>query len=120
MEKKTLVMGASLKPERYSNRAVRLLRRFGHPTEAFGLREGTIDDVKIHTRLTPFEDIHTVTLYLGPQNQSGYTDYIKSLKPQRVIFNPGTENPAFADELRQQGTEVVENCTLVMLNYEMF
>ena len=113
-------MGASLKPERYSHRAVKLLKDFEHPVEAFGLRKGEIAGVKITDTLEPFDDIHTVTMYIGPQNQKGYTDYIKSLKPKRVIFNPGTENPAFAEELREQGVEVVENCTLVMLNYDMF
>ncbi len=119
--KKTLVLGASPKPERFSNKAVRLLRKFGHPVVAVGLRDAVIEDVPI---IRPEEvkekDIHTVTLYLSPENQKAYYDFILSLQPKRVIFNPGTENPELQKLLEEKGIETVENCTLVMLRSGLF
>ncbi len=119
--KKTLVLGASPKPERYSNKAVRLLRKFGHPVVAVGLRNDVIEDIPI---IRPEEvkekDIHTVTLYLSPKNQKAYYDFILSLQPKRVIFNPGTENPELKKLLEEKGIETVENCTLVMLRSGLF
>ena len=93
MSKKTLVMGASENVQRYSNMAIRKLRQFKHDVVAHGLREGEVVDVPIATDLLPYENIDTVTLYLNPKNQEVYYDYILNLKPNRVIFNPGTENP---------------------------
>jgi predicted CoA-binding protein len=118
--KKTLVLGASEKVDRYSNKAVRLLLEYGHPVIAHGLRNGKIKDVEILTEKPQDKDIHTVTLYLGPQNQVGYYDYLVGLQPKRVIFNPGTENPVLKQKLVQSYIEVVEYCTLVMLKHEMF
>ena len=115
MSKKTLVLGASLKAERYSNIAIHRLRKYGQYTVAIGLRPGEVDDVKIHTDLVPFTNIDTVTLYLNPQRQEAYYDYILGLKPKRVIFNPGTENPEFYKKLEKNGVEVEVACTLVML-----
>ena len=92
--KKTLVLGASPKSERYSNKAVRLLRKFGHPVVAVGLRDAVIEDVPIiRPEEVKEQDVHTLTLYLSPKNQNAYYDFILSLHPKRVIFNPGTENP---------------------------
>jgi predicted CoA-binding protein len=119
-QKRTAVFGASIKPERYSNRAINMLREYGHPVEAIGLREGRVADVDIQTGLPELKDIHTVTMYLGPQNQDPYYDYIIGLNPRRVIFNPGTENPAFAEKLREKGIDVVESCTLIMLGSGAF
>ncbi len=120
MSKKTLVLGASLKEERYSNVAIHRLRKFNIDTVAIGLRAGIVDDVKIHTDLVPFTDINTVTLYLNPQRQQPYYDYILSLKPSRVIFNPGTENPEFYEMLNEQGITVEPACTLVMLSTRQY
>ncbi len=120
MNKKTLVIGASLKPERYSNKAIRLLRRFNHPVEAIGLKNGKVADVELKTGFPDLKSIHTVTLYLGPARQDVYYDYLKKLQPERVIFNPGTENNEFIEILRKQGIETVENCTLVMLNSGLY
>ena len=83
---------------------------------AVGLREGSIGDVQIVKPYPEFTDIHTITLYVGPKNQSLYHDYILKINPQRVIFNPGTENQELEDLLRSKGIEVVENCMLVMLS----
>lgn len=114
--RKTLVMGASPNPSRYSFLAVRLLNQHQIETVAFGLKSGDINGVVI-TKLLPQENnIDTVTLYLNPTNQIPYVDYIMKLKPRRVIFNPGTENQEFADELKKHGIEPIEACTLVMLN----
>lgn len=113
---KTLVLGASQKPERYSNMAIRSLRKHGIEVVAIGARKGIVENVEIQTELKDFEDIHTVTLYLSPKNQTPYNSYIISLKPKRIIFNPGTENPELEKLARENGIDVVEGCTLVMLS----
>jgi predicted CoA-binding protein len=112
---KTLVIGASEKPERYANMAVKLLREYKHEVLAIGLQEGAIDDVPIQTGQPAFEDVDTVTLYVGPQRQDPFFDYLIGLKPRRVIFNPGTENPVLQEKLSHNGIEPIEACTLVML-----
>ena len=118
--KATVVFGSSIKPMRFSNKAIKKLRQYGHPVYALGLREGEVGDVKIQTGKPVLKDVHTITMYLGLQNQTEYYDYIQSLNPKRVIFNPGTENGEFANTLRENGIEVVDYCTLVMLDTEMF
>ena len=116
MKNKTLVIGASLKEERYSNRAIKKLRYFGQPVSAIGLKKGVVEDVEIKASQFPFENIHTVTLYLNAARQEGYYDYIISLKPKRVIFNPGTENPHFCALLKAEKIAYEESCTLVLLS----
>lgn len=118
--KTTAVFGSSVKPSRFSFKAINKLRQYGHPVHALGLREGNVADVEIKTGKPDLKDVHTVTMYLGPKNQTEYYDYIMSLNPKRVIFNPGTENTEFAKTLKDNGIEVVEYCTLVMLDMEMF
>jgi len=113
--KKTVVIGASENTERYSNKVIRLLRRKNIPVAAVGIKAGEIDGVKIQTGFPAIELVDTVTLYVGPANQPQYYDYILSLKPERVIFNPGTENPELEDKIRKAGIEVLEACSLVML-----
>ncbi|RRA99881.1 CoA-binding protein [Larkinella rosea] len=115
MKSKTLVVGASENPERYANKAANRLVQQGHEIELLGLRSGTIRNHPIQTGRPELNDIDTVTLYVSPKNQTGLYDYIKELKPRRVIFNPGTENPAFEKDLEQNGIEPIEACTLVML-----
>ncbi len=115
MEKKTLVLGASTNPARYANIAIKRLASYEHPTVAVGLREGEVAGVQITKREEDFEGVDTITLYLNPQNQKKYYDYILSLEPKRVIFNPGTENPELYDLLRKNKIEIVVACTLVML-----
>lgn len=114
--KKTLVLGASEKPDRYSNKAIRSLRRHGHAVVAVGNRNGMVDGVPIETGQTPQEDIDTVTLYLNPANQKPYYDYILGLKPKRIIFNPGTENLELERLAEGAGIDAVEACTLVLLS----
>ena len=118
--KKTLVIGASLKPNRYSNLAINRLITYQHTVVAIGLRKGVVAGVEIATEKIPFENIHTVTLYLNPQRQEEYFDYVISLKPKRVIFNPGTENPAFYKLLQQNNVEVEVACTLVLLSTNQY
>lgn len=115
MKTHTLVIGASENPERYSNMAIRRLRSKKIPVHAIGLRKGRVEDVDIETGHPAFTEIDTVTLYVGPQHQSEVLDYVVSLHPRRVIFNPGTESTVFENTLRANGIEVLEACTLVML-----
>jgi predicted CoA-binding protein len=115
MEKKTLVLGGSENPERYGNKAIRALRSKGHPVVSIGSRKGQVLDVDIVTEALPQDGIDTVTLYLNPTNQQPYYDYILSLKPKRIIFNPGTENIALEHLAAEQGIETMEACTLVLL-----
>ncbi|MHA6281196.1 CoA-binding protein [Salinimicrobium sp. CAU 1759] len=120
MEKKTLVLGATTNPARYANIAVNRLKRNNIPTVAIGLRQGEVAGVKIENEKIPFEDVHTVTLYLGPPRQKEYYDYILSLHPERVIFNPGTENPEFYRLLQENGIEVEVACTLILLSTQQY
>ena len=119
-EKKTLVIGGSPKPERYSNKAIRLLLEHGHPVVSTGAREAEVGGVKIRTDNPHFDYIHTVTLYVGPARQPQLYDYVLALKPKRIIFNPGTENREFEKLARENNIETVNNCTLVMLNSGWF
>lgn len=118
--KKTLVMGASTDPGRYAFKAIKMLKRYGHPVVAIGKVEDDLDGVKIEKEHVPFEDVDTVTLYLNPMNQKQYYDYILGLEPERVIFNPGTENPELYALLRQKGIEIEIGCTLVMLSINRY
>ena len=115
MKNKTLVFGTSLKEERYSNKAIKRLRERDIPVVAYGLKKGDILDVAIDDELKHYESIDTVTLYLNPKRQQEYYDYIMSLNPRRVIFNPGTENDKFIDLLNKNGIQSEEACTLVLL-----
>jgi len=118
--KKTLVIGASLNPARYSNMAINRLIDNIHPVVAVGLREGTVAGVEISKEKEQFEEIDTVTLYLNPKRQIEYYNYILSLKPKRVIFNPGTENPEFYAILKNNNIEYEVACTLVLLSINQY
>lgn len=118
--KKTLVIGASTNPERYSYKAIKMLERFGHPVVAVGNREGELDGIRIEKGAAPFNGVDTVTLYLNPANQKPYYDYIIGLKPKRVIFNPGTENMELIQLLKENNIESEIACTLVLLSTHQF
>lgn len=118
--KKTLVMGASEKEDRYSNKAIRMLREYGHETVALGNKEGKVLDVPVLSGQIPFGEIHTVSMYLGKANQKQVEDYIILLNPKRVIFNPGAENQEFREKLETLGIEGIEACTLVLLRTGQF
>lgn len=114
--KQTLVIGASDNPERYSYMAVSQLRQHHHSVKAIGRKPAVVKDVTIETEKAVFENIDTVTLYINSDHQKEYEDYILSLHPKRIIFNPGTENPAFEAKAKQAGIHTMEACTLVLLS----
>lgn len=117
---KTLVLGASPDVTRYSNIAVKKLKEYRHEVVAVGNKEGVIEGIKIVIGQPNIENVHTVTLYLGKTNQAAYYDYIFSLNPKRIIFNPGAENPELKKMAEQKNIEVVEGCTLVMLSTGLY
>lgn len=114
--KKTVVIGASPNPERYAFRATEKLKLHGHEVVAVGIKPGMIGDTEIVTGRPAIADVDTVTLYVGPQNQPGWYEYIFSLHPKRIVFNPGTENPELEQLAASKGIEPLEACTLVMLS----
>ncbi|RLD72754.1 MAG: CoA-binding protein [Bacteroidetes bacterium] len=116
--KKTLVLGASPNPVRFSHKAVKSLLRHEQEVVAVGFKEGLIVDEEIQVGMPHIEDVHTVSIYIGSSRQADYYDYIISLKPKRVIFNPGTVNPEFMGRLKQAGIEPIAECMLVLLNEE--
>ena len=116
--KKTLVIGASENPSRYAYRAIHRLLNKGHEVVAIGKRVGKVGEVEILTGLPELKDIDTVTLYINPTIQKEYESYIISLNPKRIIFNPGTEHPAFIQRARKEGILTEIACTLVMLSID--
>ena len=117
--KKTIVWGVSLNPQRYSHIAVKRLQQSGEATLSFGLRPGQVEGVEIKTdseyfRMIP--NIHSISLYVSAAHQQAYLPIWLALKPERIIFNPGTENPALYSELEAAGIAVEEACTLVLLS----
>ncbi len=119
-KKKTLVLGASDNPSRYSYLAIQRLRSHGHPVVAIGRAHTFVADVPVETEKKKFDNIDTVTLYLNPQHQKEYYDYILSLKPRRIIFNPGAENDDLENLARQQNIKTMEACTLVLLSTNQY
>ena len=115
-KKKTLVIGASENPARYSNLAINRLKNNQHPVVAIGNKKGTVAGITIGTEKIKLDDIDTVTLYLNPALQKEYYDYIISLHPKRIIFNPGTENDELADLALKNNIKPMEACTLVLLS----
>jgi uncharacterized protein len=113
---KTLVLGASTNPERYAFIAANRLLQHGHEIELVGIKSGEVAKHTIHIDKPQLTDIDTVTMYIGTKNQADWYEYIESLKPRRVIFNPGTENAAFEERLANKGIDSIEACTLVMLS----
>lgn len=117
---KTLVIGASTKPERYSYQAIGRLKAKDYPVVALGLKAGEIHGKTIHITKEIWTDIDTVSLYVGPAHQDNYIDYIIGLNPRRVLFNPGTENPAFESRLKAEGILAERACTLVLLSTNQY
>ena len=118
--KKTLIIGASTNPSRYAYLAANKLVRHGYEIVQVGNKTGQVAGVEIHKEALDFENVDTVTLYLGPKNQVDYYQYILSLKPRRVIFNPGTWNPDLIKLLDKNEIESLDACTLVMLSAETY
>jgi predicted CoA-binding protein len=120
-EKVTLVLGASSNPERVSYQAIKSLRKRNIPVIAVGRRVYEDHELTILAgKPTDIGKIHTVTLYMGPPHQKEYYDYILSLNPERIIFNPGTVNPELYKIARNKGIEAVIGCMLVMLKTGQF
>ncbi|WP_309640444.1 CoA-binding protein [Flavobacterium sp.] len=118
--KKTLVLGATAKSDRYAFKAVEMLVDKGHSVLAIGQNAGEVAGIKIQTKAIPLKNIDTVTLYLNPLRQRDYYNYIIETKPKRVIFNPGTENPEFYQLLKSNAIEVEVACTLVLLSTNQY
>ncbi len=118
--KKTLVLGASDHPSRYSYLAIKRLRSHDHPVVGIGKRNTKVADVTIITNKEKFENIDTVTIYLNPEHQKEYYDYILSLNPKRIIFNPGAENAELQRLAEKNNIQTLEACTLVLLSTNQF
>lgn len=119
-KKKTLVLGASDNPSRYSFLAIQRLRSHNHPVVAVGRKITQVADVIVEKEKKGFDGIDTVTVYLNPHHQQEYYDYIFSLKPKRIIFNPGAENDELAGLAKEKGIQTIEACTLVMLSTNQY
>ncbi len=119
-DKKTLILGASNNPSRYSFSAAQRLTRAGYPIVPVGVKKGEVAGQEILHTTKGISDIHTVTLYLGQKNQISYENFIIELMPERVIFNPGAENYPFMEKLNAKGIDAFEACTLVMLSTNQF
>jgi len=118
--KKTVVLGASPNPVRFSYKAVKSLMRHDQEVVPVGFREGLIEEIPILVGQPHIENVHTVSIYIGSSRQTEYYDYILSLNPKRVIFNPGTVNPELMGRLQREGIEPVSGCMLVMLNEDKY
>ncbi len=116
----TLVLGASTNTSRYSNMAMRSLVKHGHPIYAVGKTGGEVEGVQIEKTINQDWSVDTVTLYLNPLHQQAYYQEIIQLRPRRVIFNPGTENPELYALLSKENIEIVNACTLVMLTVNTY
>lgn len=112
----TLVLGATPNPSRYAYLATERLLKHGHEVVLVGIKEGEISGIPIiNGTEDPATPVDTVTMYIGPQRQPPYYDYLMDLKPRRIIFNPGTENPELMKLAKENDIEPVVACTLVML-----
>ena len=113
--KKTLIVGASTNPDRYAYKAANSLTKHGHEIVNIGTKSGNVAGVEIQKGKPTIAGLDTITLYIGAAHQPDMYDYLLGLKPKRIIFNPGTENPTFEKMAREKGIEVLEACTLVLL-----
>ncbi len=120
--KKTVIVGASTNPSRYAYLAADMLTEYNHPIVPIGIKKGEVSGVQIlDIRQKPeIADVDTITLYIGPPHQPEWYEYLLSLRPRRMIFNPGTENPAFEKMAETRGIEVLEACTLVLLRTNQY
>lgn len=120
MKKKTLILGATPNPSRYAYTAAHKLVANGHPIVNVGIKSGEVADVKIEKPDQIHQDIDTITLYIGPQNQPDLYDYILNTNPKRIIFNPGTENNELKQLAESKGIQTEEACTLVLLSINKY
>ena len=117
---RTLIIGASTNEDRYSYKAIQELRKLNFDVCALGLKEGEVMDVKIRTQPLNIKKIHTVSIYLRPQNQFQYLNYLIKLTPKRVIFNPGSENEVLMNKLKEKKISCENSCTLVLLSTNQY
>jgi predicted CoA-binding protein len=118
--KKTLVIGATPKPERYAYIATEMLHDFGHEVVPYGIKKGTIGDYTILNEWPNSQKFDTITLYINPTLQEGFYDQILALKPKRIIFNPGTENSALEEMAKAKNIKTLDACTLVLLRTNQY
>jgi len=116
----TVLIGASENTDRYSNRAIHKLIEAGHEVIAVSNKAGKVGEIIFNTKMERWDDVDTVTIYLAPEKQAQYLDSILALKPRRVIFNPGAENIEMENIFKENGIEVLEACTLVLLATKQF
>ncbi|MFN2261419.1 MAG: CoA-binding protein [Psychroflexus sp.] len=118
--KKTLIIGVSENEQRYANRVMKILVEKGHEVIAIGKNPGKVSGVKIIAEKIEIEDLHTVTLYINAEIQKEYYDYIIAQEPKRVIFNPGSSNEEFEKSLKNEGIQVLNSCSLIMLTADQY
>ncbi len=120
--KKTVVVGATPNPSRYAYQAAHMLSQYEHDFIPLSIKKGSVagEEILDLKQKPAIPEVDTLSLYIGPQHHAEWMDYLLSLSPKRIIFNPGTENPEFMQKAETQGIEVVEGCTLVMLRTGMF
>ncbi|WP_127845766.1 CoA-binding protein [Psychroflexus aestuariivivens] len=118
--KKTLIIGVSENENRYANRVMKILIEKDYEVIAIGKKPGEVSGVKIRTKTIDIENLHTVTLYISPEIQKEYYDYIIAQKPNRVIFNPGSNNKEFQKLLEAEGIQVLNSCSLIMLTADYY
>ena len=121
-QKKTVVVGATTNPGRYAYLAANMLKQYNHEVVPLGIKQGEVAGANIlDIRDKPaIEGVDTITLYIGPQRQPEWYNYLLGLKPRRIIFNPGTVNEEFEQRAAAEGIEVAEACTLVLLRSRQF
>ena len=117
---RVLILGASTNPDRYAYKAMVLLVEKGHKVFLKGNKAGIALGLTIQVGTNNFDHIHTITLYVGPQNQQDLIEDLIQIKPERIIFNPGTENPKLYAEIEKLNIKVEEACTLVLLHTNQF
>lgn len=118
---RVVIVGASNNPERYSHRALLLLRKHGHEVVPVHPKLAEIEGIPVVSDLGGVSGpVDTVTMYVGAAISTGMQDQLIALKPTRVIFNPGAENAVLAAALQKAGIACEEACTLVLLNVGQF
>lgn len=119
---KTVIVGATPNPSRYAFIAAEMLTEYDHEIVPIGIKKGELFGAEIlNIRQKPvIDNVDTITMYIGPRHQPEWYDYLLSLKPKRIIFNPGTENSAFVKMIEEKNIEPVEACTLVLLRTNQY
>jgi uncharacterized protein len=122
MGKKTVIIGATPDRSRYAFLAANMLQQYENEFVPVSIKTGEVlgKEILDLRKRPPIKDVDTVTLYIGTRRQPEWYDYILSLKPKRIIFNPGTENSELEKLAEDQGIETVVGCTLVMLGSRQY